>query len=153
MILLAVYQLSSASAQDIYSERSLELFRQLQCPVCAGQTIAESQSDLARTMRGIVEEKVRAGESNQQILQYFADRYGNSVLVDPPKSGIGLGLWWIPPLVVLLGVGVVVAYLRERTARPGMDAGYGPVEDDDELEAIAREILSERPRVERSSQA
>ena len=141
------------AAQDVYSERTLELSQQLECPVCQGQTIAESQSDLAVTMRAIVEEKVQAGESDAAILQYFADRYGDSVLVDPPKTGVGIGLWWIPPLVVLLGAGVVVTYVREGTARPVAPATAVSSSDDDELETIAREVLADRPGAGRNSQA
>ncbi|HUG15984.1 MAG TPA: cytochrome c-type biogenesis protein CcmH [Thermomicrobiales bacterium] len=129
----------SASAQDVYSPRTLELSRRLHCPVCAGQSVADSNSELARQIRGIIEEKVQAGESDQQILDYFVARYGVSILADPPKSGIGLGLWWMPVAVVLVGAAVVVTYLRERTRLPVTAA----VDDhDEELDAIARDVLS-----------
>lgn len=153
VIVLVVTSSATVGAQDTYSERMLKLFRQLACPVCQGQTIAESQSALAGSMRAIVEEKVQAGESDEDILQYFADRYGDSVLVDPPKSGVGVGLWWIPPLVVLLGAGVVVAYVRERTARRVPVSSASSSNADDELEEIAREVLADRSGAERASQA
>ena len=154
VMVLVVSTAASVGAQDTYSERTLELSRQLECPVCQGQTIGESQSALARTMRAIVEEKVQAGESDEEILQYFADRYGDSVLVEPPKSGVGIGLWWIPPLVTLLGAGVVVMYVRERTDRSATaSATPSSNSDDDELEEIAREVLTGRSGAERASGA
>lgn len=137
--LALVATVSSAFAQDVYSQRTLELSRRLHCPVCAGQTVADSNSELARQIRGLIEEKVQAGESDQQILDFFVARYGVSILAEPPKSGIGMGLWWMPVLVVLVGAGVVVTYLRERTRVPGAMSAEA---DDAELEAIARDVLS-----------
>jgi cytochrome c-type biogenesis protein CcmH len=127
-----------ALAQDVYSPRTLELARRMHCPVCAGQTVADSNSELALQIRGIIEEKVQAGESDQEILDYFFARYGPSILAEPPKSGIGMGLWWMPVLVVAVGAVVVVTYLRERTRVPSPTIVDG---DDEELEAIAREVL------------
>jgi cytochrome c-type biogenesis protein CcmH len=145
-LLLASFALAgivvTASAQDVYSPRTLELSRRMHCPVCAGQTVADSGSELALQMRNIIEEKVQAGESDQQILDYFVARYGTAILAEPPKSGIGLGLWWMPVLVVLVGSLVVVTYLRERTRAPESDTGAPDDADDEELEAIAREVLS-----------
>ena len=65
-------------------------------------------------MRDTIEQKVQAGESEQQILDYFVAGYGESILTDPPKSGFVLTLWWIPVLVVLVGALAVGLYLRER---------------------------------------
>lgn len=136
MLALAV---GEAVAQDVYSPRTLELARRMHCPVCAGQTVADSNSELALQIRGIIEEKVQAGESDQQILDYFVARYGPSILAEPPKSGIGMGLWWMPVLVVAVGAVVVVTYLRERTRVPV--TARSDADDDAELEAIARDVL------------
>ena len=140
-LILALGLLMPALAQDVYSERTLDLSRRLYCPVCAGQTVAESNSELARQIRGIIEQKVQAGESDQQILDYFVARYGESILAEPPKSGVGLGLWWMPVVVVALGAAVVFTYLRERTRVPAARAVAEA--EDDELEAIARDVLSQ----------
>jgi cytochrome c-type biogenesis protein CcmH len=129
-------------AQDVYSEQTLEISRKLQCPVCAGQSVADSTSKLAGQMRAIIEEKVQAGESEQQIIDYFVARYGESVVTEPPKSGFSLALWWMPVVVVVLGAVVVGLFVRERTqsgARRRVVAD-GP-DGDEELEAIAREVL------------
>jgi cytochrome c-type biogenesis protein CcmH len=131
----------TAQGQDQYSPETLRIARKLLCPVCTGQTIADSQSGIAREMLATVEQKVQAGESEEEILDFFVARYGESVLADPPKEGFGLTLWWLPVAVVLLGALTVGLYLRERT-RPGGTALATPVpEADDELEAIADEVL------------
>lgn len=133
------------AAEDVYSPRTLEIARRLQCPVCAGQPVADSNSTLARQMRDIIEQKVQAGETDEQILAYFAERYGTSVLLDPPRSGIGLGLWWMPVVVVVIGGLVVFSYLTERRGRGGEAAETDESPSDDELESIARDVLGGAP--------
>ena len=132
-----------ASAEDVYSERTLEIARQLQCPICSGQSVADSQVTLAKQMRDTIERKVQAGESNEQIIAYFVERYDEKVLMDPPKSGFTLTLWWVPPFVLLIGAVVVVLYFREGASRKPRRTGGSDVRlDDEELEALAREYLN-----------
>ena len=64
-LLLCCIAAVGASADDMYSERTLHIARQLNCPICAGESVADSQSELARQMRGIIEQKVQAGESRR----------------------------------------------------------------------------------------
>jgi cytochrome c-type biogenesis protein CcmH/NrfF len=93
-------------------------------------------------MRAIIEEKVQAGETEAQIIDYFVARYGESVVSEPPKSGFSLALWWMPVVVVVLGAVVVGLFVRERTQSGTRRQVVvdGP-ERDEELEAIAREVL------------
>jgi cytochrome c-type biogenesis protein CcmH len=137
-----VWTVASAGAvEEVYSERTLDIARKLQCPVCAGQSVADSNSGLAAEMRNIIEQKVQAGESEQEILAYFVARYGESILSEPPKSGFTLGLWWAPVVMVVIGALVVASFAYERTRRSGRAV---PARDDDEeLEAIAREVLGQ----------
>ena len=141
-LLVIVPAVLPVAAQDVYSDETLAISRKLQCPVCAGQSVADSSSKLAGQMRAIIEEKVQAGESEAQIIDYFVARYGESVVTEPPKSGFTLGLWWMPVVVVVLGALVVTLFVRERTqsgARRQVVAD-GP-DGDEELEQIAREVL------------
>lgn len=145
LLALTVVAVQSVAAQeDVYSQETLEISRKLQCPVCTGQSVADSGSQLAGQMRALIEQKVQAGESEEQILDFFVARYGQSILTEPPKSGFTLGLWWMPVVVVLLGATVVTLFVWERTRRgPSRRTVVqrATVMDDEELEAIAREIL------------
>lgn len=129
-----------AEGQDIYSPRTLQIARTLLCPVCAGETVADSNSELARQMRDEIEQQVQAGISNEEITAYFVERYGKTILADPPKSGFELSLWWMPVLAVSIGALVVGLYLRERTGGSAATPAMGA--DDAELEQIARDILA-----------
>lgn len=141
-VLIAGLMVFGAAAEDVYSERTMELARQLQCPICSGQSVADSQVTLAEQMRDVIEQKVQAGESDEQIMAYFTARYGEQVLLDPPKSGFNLTLWWIPPAVLAVGALVVALYMREGRG-PARQQLQAPQQElpDDELESLAREYL------------
>jgi cytochrome c-type biogenesis protein CcmH len=93
---------------------------QLQCPVCEGQSAADSPSGLASDMRSVIRARVLAGASDQQILDEFVASYGDSILTEPPKRGISLGVWLGPTIAVLLGAILVGVLLRawRRAPRP-----------------------------------
>jgi cytochrome c-type biogenesis protein CcmH len=154
VLALVLVAVPSVSAQDVYSEKTLEISRKLSCPVCAGQTVAESNSPIARQMRATIEQKVQAGESERQIIDFFVARYGESIVTEPPKSGFSLGLWWMPVVVVVLAATVVALFVRERTRSASVTASASNEASvtDDELEAIAREVLG-TPGDERMSRA
>jgi cytochrome c-type biogenesis protein CcmH len=91
----------------------------LDCPVCQGQSVRESNAQLAVQMREIIVLKLQAGESDDQIMDFFADRYGPGVLREPPREGLALGVWIGPLVVLVLGivlVGLVLARGRRTTA-------------------------------------
>jgi cytochrome c-type biogenesis protein CcmH len=154
-VVLLLIAVPGVVAQDVYSEETLKISRQLQCPICHGETVADSGSQIARQMRDVIEQKVRAGESEQEILDFFVARYGESILSEPPKSGFTLGLWWMPVAVVVFGALIVALFVRERTRRgqvAGGTSAYANPADDEELEEIAREVLG-TPGAERMSGA
>jgi len=135
------------AAEDVYSERTVEIGRNLSCPVCEGQTVADSHSRVALEMMQAIEAQVQAGRSNDEIYDFFRVRYGDEVLVEPPREGINLALWWIPVAAVLLGLGVVALYFRDSAAL-GRRGGNRPEEEDDqELEQLAQRVLND-PDVE-----
>ncbi len=129
---------TGVAAQDLYSERTLELASRMQCPVCSGQSVADSQVTLARQMRDVIEQMVQAGESDEAIFAYFEARYGQNIMLEPSRSGFNLTLWWLPPAVLLVGFAIVVLYLREGK-RPSPQAVA--IDRDDELEELASEYI------------
>lgn len=100
-------------------ERSYRLEKQLRCPVCKTVSIAESPSQTAQAMRSTVEEQIRAGRTDQQILDYFTARYGDWVLMAPPARGRGLVVWLLPLAAAALGALVLTA--RRRPAQPEVE--------------------------------
>lgn len=122
--LMAMVVIAGCSSREpTLEERAVALDRQLMCPVCQGQTLDESRSQLAEQMKELVREKLAAGEDEVQIKAYFADpaRYGSAVLASPPATGFNLTLWAVPPALAAAGAAGVVLILRgmRRKSAPG----------------------------------
>ena len=79
------------------------------CPVCQGQTVAESNSKLALSMREVIKIKVSNGESKKEILDYFIGQYGETILAKPPIKGFGLLLWLTPPIILII---TIITWIR-----------------------------------------
>ncbi len=95
------------------------------CPLCAGQTIEQSQSELSAQMRAIVREKLQQGETKEEILQFFVERYGEKVLAAPPKSGFNL-IAWITPIAGIFVSGIVLWFVIRKWARRGSESSSEP---------------------------
>ncbi len=131
-----------ALAEDPLDARAREIASSLSCPICAGLTVADSGSTLAQQMRALILKKLKAGESRQQILDYFVDRYGESILLEPPRQGFNLGLWWLPFLGLAAGtVFLSVAIYRWVARRPATASSTSSIPDD--LSAYERRLDDE----------
>lgn len=106
------------STQETLDQHVQHIASQLKCPICQGESVAESQSSLAQEMRGVIREKIQQGESDQQIIQFFSDRYGSQIVWSPPLWGFGALAWMIPISLLLVGMGIVVLTLRSWRASP-----------------------------------
>ena len=107
LLLLAVVVAGITAGGGAPGDRAYELESRLRCPVCKTVSIAESLSDTASAMRATVEQQIEAGRSDEEIIEYFTDRYGEWVLMDPPVRGDMLALWLVPLLALLAGVSVI----------------------------------------------
>jgi cytochrome c-type biogenesis protein CcmH len=96
--------------------RARALGRELRCVVCQNQSIDDSNADLAQDFRRIVRERVLAGETDEEILRFMVDRYGDFVLLKPPIAAGTIILWAGPFAVLLLGAGIAAATFRRRRA-------------------------------------
>ena len=95
---------SSFATNKVY-----DISNELMCPVCQGQTVAESNSQLALSMKEVIKNKVSKGESKKEILDYFISQYGETILAKPPLKGFSLLLWLSPPLIL---VGSIIFWIR-----------------------------------------
>jgi cytochrome c-type biogenesis protein CcmH len=99
--------------------RARSLSKNLRCLVCQNQSIDDSNAGLARDLRVIVRQRLVAGDSDEQVIQYIVDRYGDYVLLEPPVKGITYALWYGPAiLLVIAGGGLLIAARRRRAAAP-----------------------------------
>ena len=106
-------------------ERAREISRGLRCLVCRNESIDESNAELARDLRLLVRERLLAGDSNTEAVDFIVDRYGEYVLLRPTITGANWLLWAAGPLMLLIAAGIGVGYIRGRArsveAEPGAD--------------------------------
>jgi len=105
-------------ADPALEARAREIGRNLRCLVCQNQSIDDSDADLARDLRGVVRERLAAGESNAAVIDYVHARYGDFVLLKPPFQPSTWLLWITPAVVLGLGGWAAVAFLRRRQDVP-----------------------------------
>jgi cytochrome c-type biogenesis protein CcmH len=86
--------------------------------VCQGESIDDSNAPISRDLRLAVRERLLAGDSDEQVIDYVTTRYGEFVLFKPRSTGSGLVLWLAGPLMLLAGAGLAYATLRARAAAP-----------------------------------
>jgi cytochrome c-type biogenesis protein CcmH len=99
-------------------ERARDISAGLRCLVCRNESIDDSNAELARDLRLLVRERLVAGDSNEEVVDFVVDRYGEYVLLKPRTGGSNLLLWMAGP--IMLGAGLVMAglYLRGRARMP-----------------------------------
>jgi len=95
-----------------------ELAAQLRCVVCQTLSVADSPSETANQMRQIIRERLAAGETPEQVRQYFVQRYGEWILLAPPKEGFNLLVWVVPFVGLGAGLVLVVIVLRRWSRNP-----------------------------------
>ena len=117
LLALSVVTISCFSGEQPRSieNQAQELDKLLMCPACPGETIDQSQVELANQMQAIVREKLGRGESRDHILEFFVDRYGPGVLAEPPRQGFNLLIWLTPPITVLVAILVLGLFVRRIT--------------------------------------
>lgn len=98
------------SAPPTAAERVLNLTRSIGCPQCAGQSVAESDVAVSREVRRDIAQRVEQGQTDQEILAYYASEtvFGPDALLNPPTEGVG-SLVWVLPIVVLIGASAALA--------------------------------------------
>lgn len=93
------------------------LMTTLRCVVCQGQSIADSDAEMAGDMRSLVRKRIAAGEKPQAVRAWLIERYGNYVTYDPPLSGVTAPLWIAPMLLLGLGTWIARASFKRRVRR------------------------------------
>lgn len=142
MLLLALTILAlalplAAAAEEPLSPEALAIANELNCPVCQGQSVRDSNSQLARQMRQVIQQKLDAGESPEAIKAYFVQRYGIEILREPPREGFIWALWWGPVIGLVVGGAVLFAYLRRVSSQPPSEEI-----DSEALQRVEERLLS-----------
>jgi cytochrome c-type biogenesis protein CcmH len=111
----------AVQSDEVLSDPALEararaISKELRCMVCQNESIDDSEAPLAHDLRVLVRERLKAGDSDQQIINFLVSRYGEFVLLRPPLSWHTMALWGTPPTLVMFGIIMIVVVERRRRA-------------------------------------
>ncbi|WP_186827049.1 cytochrome c-type biogenesis protein [Shimia ponticola] len=125
-------------SDPMLEDRAREISAGLRCPVCQNESIDESNADVAKDLRLLVRERLVAGDSNEETVDFIVARYGEYVLLRPDTGGANLILWGVGPAVLLLVLGGL--FLARRRGRSDATAPLSAEE-----EARLAELLKDDP--------
>lgn len=153
-----------APKQPTLDQRVRDVGSQLKCPICQGESVADSPSLLAQQMRGVIRQQLQAGKSEQEVIQYFVDRYGEQIVWTPQWQGFSLLAWLVPIGLLLAGAGLLLFTLQNWHTRPPTTGLTTTLDKDDndllgedgleryrvllKQELVAEDVLFEHYRVE-----
>ena len=125
----------SVARDPEFEKRVDAVSAELRCLVCQNQTIADSYADLAVDLKNQVRDMLRAGNSNEEIVNYMVDRYGDFVRYKPPMKPATYFLWFGPGLLILIALSVLFVTLRKRRQRV-IDAAPLTAEDAKKIDTL-----------------
>ncbi|WP_174222292.1 cytochrome c-type biogenesis protein [Polynucleobacter necessarius] len=122
----------------VVEQRLISISEEMRCLVCQNESLAGSRSDLANDLRREIRTLIKEGKSDDQIRSFMVERYGDFVLYRPPVKPITWLLWIGPFVILLIGVGVLLIYLRRRNEAPSAKALSA--EDNQQMDALLNTI-------------
>lgn len=136
LLLISPFALASEAqpmaADPALEKRVEEVAAELRCLVCQNQTIAESHADLAVDLKNQVRAMLREGKSNEDVVNYMVERYGDFVRYKPPVKPTTWFLWFGPGILIMVGLAVLYVTLRKRSRRVQEAA---PISEDEHRKA------------------
>ena len=112
IIFFTILNLSIVNAET-FSVDSNRIFKNLRCLICQGQSIADSNSEFAQTMKLVVRDQIKEGKSEKEIYDFLIEKYGEWVVYKPPFNRVNFVLWLFPYLVFVTG-GVIIFLLIKK---------------------------------------
>ena len=119
--------------------RAREITRELRCVVCQSESIDESNADIAKDLRLLVRERIVAGDSDEEVLAFVVDRYGEFVLFRPPMTAANMPLWLAGPVFLIFGLALVAAVTRRRAREARRPPARLSAEEQARVDALLRD--------------
>lgn len=112
LLIINLLSLNSVMSQN-FSQLEIKIFKNIRCLVCQGQSIADSNSDFAQTVKSVVSDKISQGKNEKEIYNFLSSKYGDWIVYKPSLNIPNLMLWVIPYLFVIFGVMFFLKNLRK----------------------------------------
>ncbi len=148
MILLLLPAIAGAQGDEPLSPEALSIANSLNCPVCQGESVRDSNAQLAHDIRQLIQQQLDQGMTRKQIMDYFVTRYGVTILRQPPKHGFSLALWWIPVGAIAFGLIILGGFVTQRQRLASQSSSEGSMSseaafDDPDLALFEARIQSD----------
>lgn len=117
-------------ADPALEARARALTAELRCVVCQNQSVDDSDAPLAKDIRVLVRERIMAGDTDEEVIDYIVARYGRFVLLNPPLSGDTVLLWFGPGILLVVGLALAYLYVRRLNRAPVAPQPLSPAEED-----------------------
>ena len=113
IIFLTLLSFNCVSAETIKVQQS-EILKNIRCLVCQGQSVADSNSEFAQTMKLVIRDQIKDGKSEKEIYDFLIDKYGEWIVYKPPLNKCNFLLWILPYLVFIAGAAIIFLLLKKR---------------------------------------
>ena len=111
ILILIILNLSSIKAEDHINDLNIKITKNLRCLICQGQSVYDSDTEFANSVKILVQNKLRDGQSEKEIYSYLKDKYGEWILYDPEFNKNTYFLWLLPILMFLVGGAIIFKLL------------------------------------------
>lgn len=113
IIIIYFFLFSSLHTNEVKPEL-IEIYKNLRCLICQGQSIADSNSDFASTLKLVVQDQIKAGKTKEEIYDFLISKYGEWIVYQPTLSKNNFLLWFLPYLILLIG-GLVIFFIIRKS--------------------------------------
>lgn len=138
---IETYQFSDPALEQRYQQLSAEL----RCPKCQNQNIADSDAPIARDLRNLLHRQLEDGATDDEILDYMVDRYGEFVRYRPRFAGATAVLWLAPALLLITGLCVLVFTVRGRSTKRDHQTADLSIDEQKQVEALLENAEDRKP--------
>ena len=112
LVIFFILNFNVLNAQD--SNLHSKIMKNLRCLVCQGQSVADSNSEFAQTIKLVVKDQIKEGKSEKEIYDFLVEKYGEWIVYKPPLNKVNFVLWMFPYLVFVIGGAVIFLLLKKR---------------------------------------
>ena len=112
IIFFILFNLTSANAEKI-SINPNTIFKNLRCLICQGQSVGDSNSEFAQTIKLVVKDQIKVGKSEKEIYEFLIEKYGEWIVYKPPLNKVNFLLWLFPYLVFVAGGVIIILFLKK----------------------------------------
>jgi cytochrome c-type biogenesis protein CcmH len=130
LLSLSSFLLAQDETPSTLDPKVFEIANELRCPVCTAESVGDSSASIAVEMREIIQDQLDQGKNEREILAFFQERYGDWILLNPPKRGIHLLVWLLPLIAAMVAVALLAMYFKRWTkqARTPVEASQEDLE-------------------------